>query len=220
MSLATAIFKAVTTSLRATLPASAAEKFNLDENEFKDFLDEFLTIQLKSVKGGRSGGRKGTDGKGPRTGYIVFCTDTRPSLTEQYHDLVPKDRFLRIGKELGKMWGALTDEEKGEWNLKAADLNDANNCPPAKGKTAAMPKGKAAPAKGKGKAAPAKGKGKGKAAPAKEKAATPKTKFNSVAKKWVVEGMNFVVQNATDKTIIGKLRGGKVINLSAVESKT
>ena len=224
MSLATAISKAITTSLLAKLPAEAAEKFDLDEEEFKDFLKEFLTSQLgKSAKGGRSG-PKGINGKGRISGYILFSNDNRAGLKEENPDL----KFTEIGKELGQMWGELTDEEKAEWNQTAADANEANGLPPAGTKAVAKGKGKAAPAKAKGKIAPAKGKAKvapvkvkGKAAPVKGKAVTTmKIKRNQASKAWVVEGTNFVVQSLKDKTITGKLRGGKTISLSVAERKS
>lgn len=42
---------------------------------------------------------------------------------------------------------------------------------------------------------------------------------NQTAKRWVIAGTNFVVKSFKDKTITGKLRGKKMINLSTAERK-
>nr|QBK87907.1 MAG: high mobility group box [Marseillevirus LCMAC202] len=49
-------------------------------------------------------------------GYILFSNENRTDVSKSNPDL----KFIELGKELGKMWGKLTDAKKREWNQKAA----------------------------------------------------------------------------------------------------
>ena len=212
----TAISNAITKSLLDKLPAEAAEKFELDEDKFKEFLKEFLSTQLKSKgKGAKSAAPKGNNGKGRITGYILFSTENRTDVKENDPDL----QFADVGKELGKMWRALDDAEKEQWKTKAVNENTSNGLPaPKKKATATKSKGKAVTAtKSKGKAVTAT-KSKGKAV-SKAKTTAPKLTRNADAKVWVIQGTNFVVQSSKVKVVIGKLRANKVVALSATDIK-
>ncbi|KAI2502170.1 DNA binding protein [Fragilaria crotonensis] len=52
--------------------------------------------------------KKSTGGKKKVSGYMLFCKETRPIIIKESPDLA----FGAVGKELGKRWKALSDEEK------------------------------------------------------------------------------------------------------------
>jgi hypothetical protein len=58
--------------------------------------------------------------KGRQNGYILFANETRPKIKQETPDI----SFLDVGRKLGKMWRALSDYERGEWNAKAARMNE------------------------------------------------------------------------------------------------
>jgi hypothetical protein len=216
MSLINAIATAATKSLLAKLPAAAAAKFDdIDEDEFKEFLQEFLATELKAgaAKGTRSSGVKGKNGKGRISGYILFSNAHR----QEVKDANPDIKFTEVGKELGKMWGKLSDAQKAKWNGKAQKQNEENGLPTPTPGAKSSPK-KGAAAKGKASAAK-KSPAKGKAAAKKDAAPVMKISRNKDAKAWVIQGTNFVVQSPKNKVVIGKLRGTKVMALSAGDIK-
>jgi hypothetical protein len=62
------------------------------------------------------------------TGYLMFCKELRPDvkaaleeLLEEGEKLAPTDTV----KELAAQWKGLSDEERGEWNKKAAENKEA-----------------------------------------------------------------------------------------------
>ena len=62
------------------------------------------------------------------TGYLMFCKELRPDvkaaleeLLEDGEKLAPTDTV----KELAAQWKGLTDEERADWNKKAADNKEA-----------------------------------------------------------------------------------------------
>ncbi len=207
--LMSAISAAITKSLLAKLPAAAAEKFDLDEDEFKEFLSGFLTAQLKGgAKGGRSSGPKGKNGKGRISGFIVFSGAHRKEVRDENPDII----FTEVGKVLGKMWGELTLKEKAKGNVKAAKQNEENELPtPIPGVKKAP--AKKAPVKKTTKKAPVKKTAK------KDVAPVLKITRNKDAKVWVIDGTSFVVQSPKNKVVVGKLRGTKVVALSAPDKK-
>ncbi len=203
--LATAISTAITKSLLTKLPAEASTKFDVDETEFKEFLQGFLTIQLKGgAKGGRSAGPKGKNGKGRISGYILFSNAKRESVKEEDADL----KFTEVGKRLGEMWGELTLKEKSGWNAKAAKQNEDNGLP-----TPTPTPGKASAKKATAKTASAKKPA------AKAVAGGVKISRHQESKAWVVQGTSFVVQSPKNKVVVGKLRANKVVALSAADRK-
>nr|QBK87115.1 MAG: high mobility group box [Marseillevirus LCMAC201] len=201
--LATATSAAITKSLLSKLPSEAAKKFDIDETEFKEFLQGFLTIQLgKASKGGRSAGPKGKNGKGRISGYILFSNENREDVKSRN----PEFKFTDVGKELGRMWGELTDEEKDEWNQKAAAQNKSNGLP------VPVTKDKRKTVK----------KTVTKSQKSQKTATTDggmKISRDKATKSWVVQGTTFVVQSPNNKVVTGKLRGNKVINLSPTDRK-
>ena len=209
--LMSAISAAITKSLMAKLPAEAAEKFDLEEDEFKEFLSEFLATQLKGgakggAKGGRSNGPKGKNGKGRISGYILFSGAHRQEVKDEDPDV----KFTEVGKALGKMWGKLSDKEKAKWNVKAAKQNEENGLPtptPGAKKTT-----KKAPVKKTTKKAPVKKTSKKNEAPMK-------ITRDKDAQVWLIDGTKFVVQSPKNKVVLGKLRGTKVVALSITDKK-
>lgn len=199
--LATAISSAVTKSLLSNLPAETATKFGIDQDEYKEFLQTFLTNQLKATKATRSG-PKGKNGKGRISGYILFSNEHRDAIRTESPDL----KFTEVGKVLGKKWSGLSDDERAEWNAKAVAQNEANGIP------AATP----TPAK---KAAGKKAATKPTAKPA-AKAGEMKISRHQGSKAWVVQGTNFVVKSPKNKVVVGKLKGTKVVALNAADRKT
>lgn len=113
---------AITKSLLAKLPSEAATRFELDEGEFKEFLQSFLNEQMATGKSKRARGPKGTNGKGRVTGYVLFSTSHRDGVKQDNPDL----KFAQISKELGKMWKALSDKEREDWNARASKENQDN----------------------------------------------------------------------------------------------
>ena len=102
-------------ALLSRLPEQAASKFDIDEAEFKDFLNDFLTGELKMTKA-----KKPSNGKGKVSGYIVFSSENRQALKDEGM------AFGEIGKKLGQMWRELDDDDKAEWNEKAQARNEEN----------------------------------------------------------------------------------------------
>lgn len=194
--LATAISSAISKSLLAKLPTEAATKFSLDENEFKEFLQGFLTSQLKGAsKSGRTSGAKGTNGKGRISGYLLFSNATRDSVKAENPDI----KFTDIGRRLGDMWQSLSDKDKASWNDRAAKQNEDNGIPTP------------APAVKGAKRAP------------KAAVETPsgemKVSRHKGSNAWVVQGTPFVVNSSKNKVVTGKLVNDKVVALSAADRK-
>lgn len=52
--------------------------------------------------------------KRPKTGFLYFCDEFRPQITEKNPEL----KLGGIMKELGKLWGTYNDEEKEKYNFK------------------------------------------------------------------------------------------------------
>ena len=107
--LGASVYKSINESLMKRLPAHLAKEHNLDENEVKE---SFLTKELGKSATSRGSGKKGTNGKGPISGFIHFSNQNRQKLKEDNPDL----KFTEIGALLGKMWKALEDSEKETWN--------------------------------------------------------------------------------------------------------
>lgn len=114
----------ITKSLLATMPAEAATRFDgVEEDEFKTFLKEYLAGQF-ATRAKRTG-PKGKDGKGRKSGYILFANEMRPQVRTD----MPDATFQQVGKELGARWQALGEKEQGVWKAKAAAMNEENGLP-------------------------------------------------------------------------------------------
>jgi hypothetical protein len=118
-----ALSATLTKSMLNTLPGEVAEKFELDEEEFKAFLNEYLSNQLQ-IKQKRVMPR-GTNGKGRIGAYMVFSGEHRPEIKEENPDMTGEE----VRTLLSKDWGALSDEEKAEWKAKADKINEDNGLP-------------------------------------------------------------------------------------------
>jgi hypothetical protein len=62
------------------------------------------------------------------TGYLLFCADLRPQVKAALVDLLEDGEKLAptdTVKELAAQWKGLSDEERAEWNKKAADNKEA-----------------------------------------------------------------------------------------------
>ena len=68
--------------------------------------------------------------KGRTSGYVLFSNAHRQQVKEKNPDF----KFTDVGKEIGQMWGQLTDKEK--WNTQAAEQNEANGLPTPSAKEA------------------------------------------------------------------------------------
>ena len=189
MSILNTIAKVLTAELSKSLPEALAKRFELDSEEVKSFLSEYLSDQLGKVTKKRS--KK--DGPGRVSGYLVFSAENRNKIKKENSDI----SFGEMNSELGKRWKALSESTKKKWNDKAKKQNEDNGIVTGK-KTSVKAK---------------------KPEPKKEKVTDVKVIRNPVAKVWVVQGTQFVVASPKDKTIIGKMRGNKVISLSQAEVK-
>lgn len=150
--LSAAISTAVTKSLLANLSGAAAQKFNVNETEFREFLQGFLATQLVKGKGARAPRVDASGNKLPGrvSGYLLFSNDHRDGVKKSH----PEMKFTDVGKELGRMWGALTEAQKAEWNARATAANAAAGITPT---PAAAKRAEAAtPAPAKAAATPAK----------------------------------------------------------------
>lgn len=63
----------------------------------------FLSPKQQQQQAKKSGGSKK-----PLSGFMLFSKENRPKVKEDNPDIT----FGQIGKKLGEMWRALTDEEK------------------------------------------------------------------------------------------------------------
>lgn len=110
----------ITKSLLATMPAEAAARFEVNEDEFKTFLKEYLAGQF-ATRAKRTT-PKGNDGKGRKSGYILFANEARKTVRSE----MPEATFQMVGKELGTRWKALSEKEQNEWKAKAVAMNEEN----------------------------------------------------------------------------------------------
>jgi len=61
--------------------------------------------------------KKKRKGKGRTSGYMVFCSEVRPTLPS---DMPFKDR----GRQMGKLWRELTDDQKASYGQRAKSINE------------------------------------------------------------------------------------------------
>lgn len=129
--------------------------------------------------------------------------------------------FPEVGRRLGQMWKDLSDEERADWVQRAVRLNEENGLPTPTPSAARAKKAASAGAAPKRAAGAAGGAKKSASAPkaATSNASGPAIKRHLESKAWVVEGTQFVVQSPKNKAVVGKLRGNKVVNLSAADRK-
>jgi len=108
-------------SLMASLPSEFATKFELDEDEVKEFLEEQLKNEFATGKG-KGKTSKASKGKSKQNAYQAFCVAKRPIVKEENEDIT----FGEIGKKLGEMWKELSEDDRVEWQEKADEKNTEN----------------------------------------------------------------------------------------------
>lgn len=196
--LASSISTTITNGLLKQLPTLAASRFNLSEEEFKAFLNDFLQEELvKPSKGKRASGPKGSNGKGRINSYVVFARENRERVTAAVTEETPglaeerKALFKEVNTRLGAEWGSLSDADKAVWTQKAVDQNEAN------GLSTPSP------------------------APAKKATSADSTpKVVKRGKAWTIEGTDFAVKSSKNKTVVGRMSGDKVVKLRKADHKT
>jgi hypothetical protein len=120
-----AVSKAINKSLLDKLPTAVSEKFSVDRENFREFFSEFLTTELTTKKT-KKGKRVRDETKTPRlSGYILFSNSMRNDVKQENPDM----KFVDIGKELGKRWKDLSQEDRDEWNSKAKNSSGVQLVP-------------------------------------------------------------------------------------------
>ena len=62
------------------------------------------------------------------TGYLLFCADIRPEVKAALEDVLDEGEKLKptdTVKELAAQWKGLSEEERAEWNAKAAVIKES-----------------------------------------------------------------------------------------------
>jgi len=108
-------------SLMTSLPSEFATKFDLDEHEVKEFLEEQLKNEFATGKG-KGKASKASKGKSKQTAYQAFCVAKRPIVKDENEDIT----FGETGKKLGEMWKELSEDDRVEWQEKADERNEEN----------------------------------------------------------------------------------------------
>ena len=80
------------------------------EDRFDELVENFLGKEIKFKKL-----RDPNAPKRPKTGYMYFCQEFRGSTQKKHPDL----RMGGISKELGKLWGTYSPEDKEPYNDKS-----------------------------------------------------------------------------------------------------
>ena len=58
------------------------------------------------------------------SGYIIFSNATRDEVKDALAKDDEKPKNTEIMKELARLWKALPDEERAQWNVKAKELKE------------------------------------------------------------------------------------------------
>ena len=106
-----------------------AEKYGFDVAEAQRFLDKKhpkKESQVVKVKKEKKEKKESDDDKPKRkpTGYLLFSKDQRPAAKLALEAALDEGEKLKpqlVMTELGKMWHALSDEERATWNETASD---------------------------------------------------------------------------------------------------
>ena len=185
----------------------------------------------------RAPSQKGTNGKGRTSGYILFSSANRDSVIDQssgeqfykqrkttekdesghfvYEDVmengervsVNKIPFTEVGRRLGRMWNALSDSEREEWNRKADSVNTRNGLTPTPAPTPTPATNTKTTRK--------------EPAVAANSQQEMRVSRDPDSKAWLVNGTNFVVASSKNKQVVGKLNNkGKIVTLSTADRKT
>ena len=95
-------------------------------------LTALVTSNAKDVKTKKKEAKKekkeSSDDEAPKkkrtSGYIIFSNAHRDVVKGSIADGDEKPKNTDVMKELARLWKALTDEERGEWNTKAKELKE------------------------------------------------------------------------------------------------
>jgi len=120
-SIMTKVSAQIIKSLMASLPSEFATKFELDEDEVKEFFEEQLKNEFATGKG-KGKASKASKGKSKQNAYQAFCATKRSIVKEENEDIT----FGEIGKKLGGMWKELSEDDRVEWQEKADEKNAEN----------------------------------------------------------------------------------------------
>jgi hypothetical protein len=121
-----AALKAIITSvIKTTLKAAGVEDEETEKRVMKQCEEQGLLPKKKEK------------GSGPTNAFIVFQQEKRVEMKEQFDKKDTKE----ISSELGKMWQAMTEEEKKEYKDKAAKKNAEKSASSNKGSKSASKKG-------------------------------------------------------------------------------
>ena len=77
------------------------------KDKVEELIEKFLGTQLKIKKF-----KDPNEPKKPKTGFQHFCDEFRPKIVKKNPDFKLGD----IMKELGKLWGSYTEEQKEKYN--------------------------------------------------------------------------------------------------------
>jgi len=123
----------VKAALESDFSAEVSKHFNVPEAEFTKFLHKYISKNFSKEKARRAERRKGPNGKGRISGYILFSTENRSKVLAKNPDI----QFTDVGKKLGNMWKSLSDAERKAWNSRAAKENLENGFTPKEAETPA-----------------------------------------------------------------------------------
>ena len=135
------IGSSINNALRKTLieklVPQVVTNFEIDQEQFTTFLQNFLAEQLKTV---RSKTLKKVDENGNRlpgrvSNYLLFGKQERPLIRKQFPEISQKEIMTKISER----WNALTAAEHEAWKIKADAHNLANGISPGVKKTPATP---------------------------------------------------------------------------------
>ena len=98
-------------------PEISVESLMLIWNEMSDSPIKGLKKPKKSKSKSKSNSKR------KKSGYITFASEKRDEVAKANEGM----KFVEVSKELGKMWQALSEEEKEVYNKKAAEPVDAND---------------------------------------------------------------------------------------------
>jgi len=126
------IGSSINNTLRKTLidklVPEVVANFEIDQEAFTAFLQNFLAEQLKTV---RQKAPKKLDAQGRRlpgrvSNYLLFGKQERPLIRKEFPELSQKEIMSKISER----WNVLPEAEQEEWRKKADAQNLANGISP------------------------------------------------------------------------------------------
>ena len=91
----------------ATLLGDATKKAKKEKKKVKDASDDEATKKKRT------------------SGYIIFSNAHRDVVKGSIAEGDEKPKNTEVMKELARLWKALSDEEREQWNAKAKEIKDA-----------------------------------------------------------------------------------------------